>query len=310
MEKEGLEGINKYKRVNLCVYKIVNHKSMNPSILYLLNKNKETNKLYFPNFGKVENIEKAAIENLNIIFKDFSNNPIFKGYLELNENIYILYEIEFLYELNKLNYNNEWWWTTVYEIVNIRKLLNFEIDKSVYKFFYENSLLICLFDNNGNKIKTNNVAYFGQYYKYIMFCVELGLPRKLSDEQLGPFYYLTSYDFAGNYAVWDLLNKPKKIDNELITVDNNGKYKKGGLLRMEFSKEMIKYNLNEKEKLNDIYLDFNSFYKRSTNKYNVPNIKFILRDKNKIFPLTYHFVNTDQVGDGTKFFELKNYNIE
>jgi len=290
-----------YKKINLCIYSIQENENLNPTLLYLLNKNKNNNFLYFPNFtyekGQDENLKDLIDKNLSKMLAGFSKKPTYRGYLESDESLYVFYELEFEYEVAELKYNNSWWWTTIYEIVNINKLLNFEISKEVYSIFYKNSLLISLFDKNQNRLKTNNVAYFGNYYKYILFCIEIGLPLNLNENEYGPVYELTSYLNAGNYAIWD--------------INKETKYSRGAIIRLEFSASHIKYSLLNKEILNKKYLEYDTFYVPSSydeNQYR--KIKFILRDSSLIRPLTYHFVDTNQINENTKFFNIKKYNIE
>ena len=279
-----------------------------PIIVYLLNKDNNNNILYFPHFKADGNIEYEANKYIQEIFKELKKEPVFKGYLEFNRDIYIFYEVDLEYTLDKLNYNNTWWWTSLFEIVNLKMVLNFAIHETVFRVFYEKPLLISLFDDDNNKIPIPSIGYFGEYYKYILFSVELGLPKESSEADYGPFYYLTTYQFAGNYATWNMLKKPELINNELITTDEDGKYQQGGLLRIAFYTGKVKYELDNLLKLNDVSNNYNSLYISSKNNYPVLNPKFVIRNSEQLFPLSYHFIDTKQID--TPFFNLNGYNIE
>ena len=297
---EPIENKQTYETINLCIYSIQENEHLNPTLIYLLNKNNNNNYLYFPNFDyrnfNNENLKDLIDENLNKMVGGFPKNPSYVGYLELGTSIYVFYELDFEYETVQLAYKNSWWWGTIYEIVNINKILNFEISREVYSIFYKNPLLISLFDKNENRLKTNNIAYFGNYYKYILFCIELGIPINLRDASYGPTYDFTSYLNAGNSAIWNT---------------DKSKHSRGAIIRLEFSAQYIKYSLLNKQKLNNKYFEYDTFYVPASydeNQYR--KIKFILRDNRAVRHLSYHFVDTNQINETTKYFNIKKYNIE
>ena len=302
--------LDSQKIINICTYTIIENKSITPIILYLLHKNNETNSLEFPNFIGEGNIEYITNKNIEEIFKEFLKKPIWKGYLELNDKIYIFYEIDFEYNIQELNYNDIWWWATIFEIVNQNMVLNFPIHRDVYILFYENPLLISLFDDKNNKLEMINIGYFGEYYKFIEFSAEYGLPRESAEAQYGPFFYLTTYNYAGNYGTWNLLNKPIEIDGEKITIDDEGRYTQGAILRIAFYPGNTKFEFKDFSNLYKEPERYNGLYITTDNLSPIPNPKFIVRDINQLYYLSYHYINMDLIDRSTKFFKLINYNIK
>ena len=136
------------KTIHLCIFNIIENEKTDPSILYLLNKNEETNILYFPHFNTKENIFDEANIKINEIFKNWDNKAQYKGFIETNNNIYVFYQQIYPYVLEKIEYKDLWWWATIFELVNIKKVLNFFIYRTVYSIFYKSPLLLSLFDNN------------------------------------------------------------------------------------------------------------------------------------------------------------------
>ena len=223
---------------------LVENSGTTPIILYLLNKNSKTNILYFPHFYTTDNIFNKAIENLDKLFDKWSVQPKLKGYIETNHNIYIFYEQKYPYILEKLEYKDSFWWTALFEIVNIRTILNFSIDRTVYSIFYKNPILISLFDLQNNKLDTPYITYFGSYYTYTAFIAAFGLPKQPPTANLGPYYYFNTYHGAGKWAIWAFSRKSVMINDEYITVNDYGVFKKGGIVRFAIFGDKIKYFLN------------------------------------------------------------------
>lgn len=312
--------------VHLCIFQINCNEKTTPYILYLLNKDINTNIVYFPHFTVSNNILKHAEKHINDIFTDWKITPKFKGHID-NKDLYLFYEIDFNYTIYKLKYNDLWWWTTIFEIVNIKSILNFKIDNSVSHIFNKYHLLISLFNKKNHKIAIPTIGYHGGYYNYIKFIAAFGL-RKVSHEgYLGPYYYFDTYKGAGRYAIWNTVRKPEYVDKKLITLDEYGKYKDGGIVRFIIFCNLTKYLLNRPTdpddnselsielaskipfikstmKIRDVagkWADnYDSVYVGSTliksEKYDdrVLNIQFAIKNFNNFIPISYHYVNTNQ----------------
>lgn len=167
-----------------------------------------------------------------------------KGYIEDNNNLYIFYQVDLNYLLIEQKSQDLWWWVSIFEIVNTNQILNFNIDSSVFNIFYKNPLLISLFDEENNKIQTPYIGYYGSYYSYVSFISIFGLPKQEPDNILGPYYYFYTYKGAGRGAIWSQSRKKTIINEEEITRDEFGVYKRGGIVRFIIFNKSIKYLVN------------------------------------------------------------------
>ena len=123
----------------VCIYKIIsNNNNLNletPFLSYLLYKYKNDKNVIFP-FKYLKN------KNPNIIAKQLIHEITDvelkqKGYLTLNNDIYIFFHDENnSILLEYLNKNNELWWTTIDEICNKQIIITYPIHNSVYDLFY------------------------------------------------------------------------------------------------------------------------------------------------------------------------------
>ena len=338
------------KLIHLCIFTIVENIKSIPFLLYLLNKDLKTNTLYFPHFYTNDNIYKKAKEYINTIFSLWTDQPIMKGYIETANNIYIFYEQTYNYNLEKMESKEIWWWSSIYEIINIKTILNYVIDNSVYKIFYANPELIVLFDSNDNKLEIPIIGYYGAYYTYISFIAAFGLPKQLPDSNLGPYYYFYTYYGAGRGAIWTSDRKPKFVDGKKITVNEYGIHDRGGIVRFAIFGNKIKYFLNKDTDIEDkssmsVELAKKVPFIKSTlkirdvdgqwvdhhdlayigsvliksEKYNdrILIIQFAARDFNQQIPLSYHYVNTKEFSKISDIeqqkkmpYEYKDYDIE
>ena len=60
------------------------------------------------------------------------------GYIQNRKGIFLFYEIPYKKYKTTLKKNSQLWWTTIHEICNLRKILNFPIHHSVSKLFLNN----------------------------------------------------------------------------------------------------------------------------------------------------------------------------
>ena len=237
------------------------------------------------------------------------------------------FEVDYKYIIHKLKYKDIWWWTSIFEIINIKTILNFNINSTVYNIFKQYPLLLSLFDNKNNIIDTPSIGFFGGYYTYISFIAAFGLRKVSPEAYLGPYYYLSPYKAAGRYAIWNSFRKPETVNNKLITVDDTGRYNLGGIVRVIMFTNKMKFLLNrptDPDDDSDISIDlakkvpfikstmkirdvdgkwannFNSVYVGSTKikseKYDdrILKVEIGLRDYNQQIPLTYHYIDTSQ----------------
>jgi hypothetical protein len=237
------------KTIHICVYKIVNKPFNIPFILFLLYKNKRENYI-FPNFKTSQTMVKTSDSKINLIYKYFKTKPNFIGYKETSHNIYLFYEDKEEFSLSYISRYDKWWWATIFEIMNPNKILNFDIDKLVYRIFFKEPLLYTLYKDN-NKISLGTVVYFGASKNYISFIAAIGLPKESPTSNLGPFYYFYNYIGAGRFAIWSKSRKEETYNNKLITRDQYGVLKRGGLVRFILFGNTPKFFLNREDDLED-----------------------------------------------------------
>lgn len=322
----SLPPTNSKKKVHICIYNIVNQERISPFILFLLYK---YDNFKFPNFKTDKKIIDAAESTLNNIYENFTIKPTYLSYKETKNNIYLFYEIKEDYKLIQLNKDSKWWWTTTSEIIDNKQIMNFDIDRSVSIIFNREPLLAVLFNKNNNKYFSGRTLYFGAYENYIAFIAALGLPKEKPDSNLGPYYYFYSYYGAGRRAIWSQTRKEETYNNEVITRNEYGVHKRGGIVRFIIFGNNPKYFLNrendkedksnisqelakkspfikESLKIRDVdanwAVDHDIAYIGSTY-IKVPGSNYeprrltaqwAVRDFYQYYPLSFHYINTDE----------------
>ena len=345
----SLPPINSKKRIHICIYNIINNNRVSPFILFLLY---QYDIFKFPNFKTDEKIIDTAESVLNNIYENFTIKPTYTSYKEGKNNIYLFYEIKEKYKLIQLNKVSKWWWCTISEIVDYNAIMNFDIDRTVWNIFIKEPLLGILFDKNNKKYISGRSLYYGGYENYIAFIAALGLPKEKPDSNLGPYYYFYNYYGAGRRAIWSQTRKEEIYNNEVITRNEYGVHKKGGLVRFIIFANNPKYFLNradDEEDNSSISQELakeNKFIKESlkirdvdakwavshdmayigTTYIDIPGVKYkprrliaqwVVRDFYQYFPLSFHYVNTDEFSKITDKetainlpYNFKKYDIE
>jgi hypothetical protein len=320
------------KKINICIYNIVNVARRPPFILYLLYKNSK-NILTFPRFETSDEVFNASESKLDIIYQNYKVKPEFVGYYESDNQIYVFYNFNHEYTLEELNSKSNWWWSNIFEIINHKKIMNFLIDSSVYNIFLDKPLLSVVFSNKNYKFSSGNVLYFGGEQNYISFIAALGLAKESPTSNLGPFYYFYTFFGAGRRAIWNLSRKSQERNGEEITRNEFGVYKRGGVVRFitfgsktkyflnrdsdkkddsEISQELSKTSefINETLKIRDTdgnwAVNHDIAYIGSTTISTTISLtskkeksrrlyaQWAFRDYYQFLPLTYHYVNTDR----------------
>ena len=213
------------------------------------------------------------------------------------------------------------------EIVNHRKMLSFPIRDDVCDFFLENSEFLFLRDEYDILYETPSVGYYGSYYKNIAMTSVFGLRREGPTASFGPYYYFGYYERAMRDAIWSSSGKPMEVDGELITIDEDGRYDKGGLVRFalfmgktnvmmsrdtdaedqsKVSQELAHNNVfvEETMKIRDVDANWVSGFNSVRHGKHMVKIdgreprvllpQIVVKDYNQQVPLSYYYVNTDQ----------------
>jgi hypothetical protein len=232
----------KYSSIKACIYKI-NDEELYPFTMFLLYKYDNNNL----NFIKVNSNNKSININemlsmFNTLFADHNALVEYKGFITnaRDESIMLLFKYTTSASAKSPGkkssieygtYDSSWWWVLASEIINYKYVLNFNINKDATEFLLENNKLALLYDKKGAVYETPEVGYYGNYYKKIAAVASLGLSRQGIYSSFGPFYYFSDYTHAMRNAFWTQSFKPKQIGEKYITVDDEGRYEKGGIVR-------------------------------------------------------------------------------
>jgi hypothetical protein len=150
----------------------------------------------------VEDIEKKY----NHIFKDLNVEIKYKGYIENGNDFCLILEyktINYHFVDNNNNNNIKWIWALSSEIINYKKVLNYDIDYSVTDFFLNNIKLLFVYDKKGIPYECPIVCFFN--HKNININININnhkniaalcIQRATLYAAFGPYYY-----FDQN-AVW------------------------------------------------------------------------------------------------------------
>ena len=338
---EKVKNINYKGKVHICMYTLITT-SIHPFLLYLLCKDGEKMKIPYLDVKQsnfFDDIERKISHITN------NSEAVYKGQILFNNELYVFYNLEDnLHSINELNKNDIWWFTLITEICYLKKVLTFHIDNNVCNFFMENSFLCKLHDNNNNLYMSPHPLYYGSNMEYIENILAMGAYKNNWNADFGPFYNFGSYDIAIRYGGWSLKFKPlygdvkyKKSDykNTLLTDNEFGRYKLGGIVRFAIFIGNYKTVLNrphdkednsryanganiipEKRKIVDVEgkwaKQYDSVHKGELDihQYNVTNQKgytYVVKDFNQQYPLSYHKIDKESMGpmyEGNKIYTI------
>ena len=321
-KKEYIYDINLQKgfpggkqKIKLVIYQINNFNTL-PFLSYLLYKYNETEDseehLTLPEL-ETDNIKIKSKNIVNSIFENYNEKPKYRGYKIFKNEFYLFFEYSPTKEdiIENLKRDNRWFWTVVYELINIKKVLNFPINRQTVDFFLNNFDITNIYlKDNLNTYETPIIAYHGSHYKKINFISILGISRASPNASLGPFYYFAPYDNAVRYAMFSPNNKHTTVGNETITIDDEGRYEKGGLVRFviftgktkifdeeeDFIKKSVITKLKEaiinwSENYNSC---FTGLYNKIIDKKPITIYsKFVVKQYEQQKPLSYHYIETN-----------------
>lgn len=214
-------------KIALCIYNI-NVSSTKPFLQYLLYKypQKHGDIMIFP-YKKYKGSDDAVTYSKKFarsIISGFHMETDCEGYIEVGKTIFMFYNIgEIVNEVSKNTRSDKWWWTLMYEMVNMKSTLNFPIHSSVTSLFLQNKDLIYLLDETSKPYETPNVGYHGTYYTLAPQIESYGVRASSLYSMMGPYYYFGSFRKAVRYAGWTSTYKPRYVNDVLIT-DKNGRY--------------------------------------------------------------------------------------
>ncbi len=226
---KDIDNIPSKKKVNMCIF-TVNTEISKPFLMFLLNNKKGVFK--WPYFISKNNVKKECEDKL--INLQILNDTEFSGYIEKNNEIYVLYKLidNFDYDQN-LKSTTPFWFVTMFEILFSRKIMYFQIESNVYNFFIKERRLQYLLDKNNLYYQIPLILYNGAPSHKLDFYLEAGLLKASVSASQGPYYYFANYLRAAKFAGWNVMGgySEQEQGGELITDNKFGRYIKGGVIR-------------------------------------------------------------------------------
>jgi len=156
-------GINSNKPIEICLYQVVWHINT-PFLLFLLNKQNDSTLSFveYINSGSYnpERLKNNIIKYISTFFPVV--NITYSGYYEtIDKNVIILrYEDNYNYNSNITTEQNSYLWCTVYEIINVNKVYNYNLNNSIHDFFNNNVEFIRIMNVDGNYYETPIICYY------------------------------------------------------------------------------------------------------------------------------------------------------
>ena len=236
------------------------------------------------------------------------------GYIQNSKGVFLFFEIPYQnYKINLLKKNSQLWWTTIHEICNLRKILNFPIHQSVSKLFFNNNQLIYLKNKNSVNIQIPTVGYYTESKELLPFISIMGI-KASSRRTFGPYYYFTNYNEAFRGA-WSSNYKKRKIENKIIT-DENGLLKSSGFVRFAiftgnprvplyrktdpFYEYIANLDTSDDRKIKQMKtikwakkydsIIISNFKFKNISGYYQTNTKYIIKSFDSFTSLSYHFI--------------------
>lgn len=179
--------------INIVFYNI-NKQLYLPFIQYLLFYSNKTYDFLKVNYSDNNSIDNLIIDINKLLKKNNINlqELIFKGFLDYNNEKYIILEIILSkYNNNIVNNNYCYEFVTVYEILNSHFVYDILINNSVELFFTSNSSLLYLYKTNNSCIQ-NPIVMYG-YDIPINHFYHLKRGRENENGIIGKGYYFTTY---------------------------------------------------------------------------------------------------------------------
>ena len=345
--------------IKICGYEIKNNGTI-PYLKYLLYKDEFSDTLFFPTlpltYTNINSDSVIKMSKLNLFsllqlnnYADFESKICFKGFLrETDKIIHIFFDLtECKLQINDIYRENKMWFTLLDEIINQRNVCNIFIEGSVSNFFIINNDFIYLKNKNGDNYELPIVGYIGMNgnnYSKVSFIYTFGNPSKDKTAMLGPYSYFTDFKNSIRQGGWSETGKPVKPDDSSVLITDNeyGRYKKGGIVRFAMFLGKMKMvenlpndesdgSLTKKERLEDPDLDkhmemltmrisdhdgkwvenYDSVFVGKIELDNGAYLKntpiYVLKEYEQQIPLSFHFIDKSYLKD--KYDENGDYLI-
>ena len=235
-------------RVDMCIYRINHTQSSAPFLQFLLyldgsKKDKGGAMLTFPyilsKHAKSGLVDQCAAP-LRALFSTDSWSDVVKynGYIyHKREKRCTLFFIQLHDETDVINdipfmsSTNRWWWALSSEIFNEHQMMNYAISESVVAFFKKN-LGIMRLQVGRKTLESPSALYSGKHFNYVSYMAAFGMKKSSTRAHFGPYYYSGEFMGTMRYACYAMgLEAHVLADGTSLTVNEHGKYTKGGIVR-------------------------------------------------------------------------------
>ena len=209
--------------IELCVYRI-NTNAHKPFLEFMLYKSSDDGVMVFPNFIYDDTTD-GILEKSEAILGNILNDRMlcdFKGRISLSEieNDIVDADIDnriiLLFELKRkdtdvvnITSRDHFWWATVSEIFNYKKLLVYEISNTVTDVFMSCVDMIKIYYKH-SLIETPGVFYNGNNKNMSKYNAILSLNKSPTESRYGPYYYFTDLHTSMKYACYDADDKKRE----------------------------------------------------------------------------------------------------
>lgn len=261
LKKLPIEKIPLENEVEICIYQI---KYFGNKPVLLFNLAKKRNTLHWPVLNAKDVNFDNMIDNVKKYFKIKDTFLTYEGVFTHAEKPQIWFRYsDDISSAQLCKYSDEYIWCLCSEIVNDKKYLNISIDNNVVSFFIKNPDFLHIKNNLGNIYDTPIVGFYGNCEDSISYTSVFGRTRS-AVRRYGEFYYFGTYEQAMRFSIWTMNYKPLVIANKSLTIDKDGKYVRGGLVRFVLFFNNTKIFLDRKtdpilDKKKNIYKDDSSY---------------------------------------------------
>jgi len=189
------------KTIKLVLFNIANVSPNNKFIQFMLEKKNDV--LSFPTVKICENIKPQISQLLNV---DASLLK-YKGYITFQGNIHLFIQIDQIFTPLFMQRDQQYWFCIIDEIVNYKKVCNFQIDCGCSDFLLSNPDFYTLKNPYTlRKYELPIIAYSGNVFNLSELDANFGVSRKNEYSICGPHFYFTTYEKAVEMGGWTKKN--------------------------------------------------------------------------------------------------------
>ena len=209
----------------------INKNAYKPFLEFMLYKSDDDDTFYFPNFSQ-DTSSYDILENASLLLDNLFGGGAdlceFKGRLIESSNMndiksaYINQRVILLYELKEKNNtvprmrnSDTFWWATVSEVFNYKKILFYNISDTVTDVFLAYTQTIKLYHKE-SLIETPMVIFNGSDSNNAKYNAVFSINKSNNESRYGPFYYFTDLYNAMRYSCYNFETHEKNVKGGLV----------------------------------------------------------------------------------------------